>query len=192
MIGLKFNNLLVLEKLPDKKYIVFKCLCDCGIVTAAYSFNLKSGHTKSCGCLKSKLIGEAHVTHGNSRVGKRSKVYNIWIAMKQRCYNKNNDWYHRYGGREIKVCERWLNNFEAFLEDMGEPPEGMSIDRIDNNKDYDPWNCKWSNASEQNSNREHFTRDKNLKRRSKTKEEKKNISEGLKKYYVDKYKDLIK
>jgi hypothetical protein len=152
LIGLKFYNLTVLERIPNKKYIIYKCLCDCGVITATYAFALKSGKTKSCGCLKSKLLSDAHTTHGKSRPNARTRVYSSWVSMKQRCLNENNDRYRDYGGRGIKVCNEWMT-FRNFYNDMGDRPEGKTIDRIDNNGNYEKSNCKWSTHDEQCLNR---------------------------------------
>lgn len=95
--------------------------------------------------------------HGHTSdrgVYERSPTYNSWRSMKERCYRPAHRWFHRYGGRGITVCERWLGKqgFSNFLVDMGERPAGMSLDRVDNDKGYSPDNCKWSTATEQNNN----------------------------------------
>ena len=118
-------------------------------------YNLRRGKTGSCGCLAKETSKKRLLKHGDCR----SVEHRAWESMKQRCYNKNYYLYRRYGGRGIKVCDEWLNDFQRFLQDMGRKPKGnirYSLDRIDNNKDYCSTNCKWSTDSEQNKNREPF------------------------------------
>lgn len=113
--------------------------------------SLKQGNTTSCGC-RQKEVARAQATHGSSRVGKRTPEYNAWVSMKQRCINPNNPRYKNYGGRGITVCKRWFNSFPNFLKDMGEKPDGLSIDRINNDKNYCKSNCRWANAKDQGLN----------------------------------------
>jgi hypothetical protein len=122
--------------------------------------NLKTGITKSCGCLKKE--NRPGLTHGLS---KKAGIYKSWLGLKERCLNTKNHAYSLYGGRGITVCERWMK-FENFLEDMGHPIKGQSIDRIDNNGNYEPNNCRWATQSEQNNN---YRRNKLLTYDGKTK-----------------------
>lgn len=141
----KFNKLKVIKRVANQGIQpMWLCKCDCGQYTIVRGHHIKTGHTKSCGC----LVKETATKHGY----KHTDTYRVWTGMKQRCNNKCNPKYQNYGGRNIVVCKRWLR-FENFLADMGERPSDMSIDRIDNNQGYYPSNCKWSTAKEQSVNR---------------------------------------
>jgi hypothetical protein len=114
--------------------------CDCGRVAYVTLTLLRRGDTKSCGCNRG-------VTHGLTK----SKMHYIWIGMRQRCFNPRSARYSYYGARGITVCDRWAS-FERFLQDMGEPPAGSTLDRIDNSGNYEPSNCRWATATEQQRN----------------------------------------
>lgn len=149
-----FGRLTVIElsKKSKPKKIYWKCLCQCGNIIDVLSNSLISGNTKSCGCLRSELVSNKYSTHKKST----SSEYYTYYSMISRCYNKNNNVYQYYGGRGIKVCDRWLKSFENFYKDMGDKPSPKhSIDRINNNGDYEPNNCKWATQSEQTINSRH-------------------------------------
>jgi len=111
---------------------------------------LRSGHTKSCGCLSGETTAIRNTTHGLSK----NPLYGLWIKVKDRCSNQNCEDYKYYGARGIKVCDRWLNSFPNFLADMGpRPSRSHSIDRINTNGNYEPGNCRWATPLQQNSNR---------------------------------------
>lgn len=124
------------------------CQCACGNQTTVRSYDL-GRVTNSCGCLRQEIVGKQFSKHGQSK----SKAYNAWSNITDRCTNPNNKDFHHYGGRGIQVCERWRNSFEAFLLDMGQPPSSKhSIDRIQVDGNYEPSNCRWATQKEQTRN----------------------------------------
>lgn len=144
------SRLSVLEELPGKKV---RCRCSCGAEIVAKKWNVETGHTRSCGCL-SKEVAAAAVRAMNTKHGKhRTPVWLAWRNMHDRCRNDKNTAYHNYGGRGIRVCERW-SDFSAFFTDMGEPTsDDHSLDRINVNGNYEPGNCRWATVTEQQRNR---------------------------------------
>jgi hypothetical protein len=123
------------------------CRCDCGVEKHVVTGNLKCGRTVSCGCVQRTGNRAKLLRHGMSK----TRTYKIWLGMKRRCYNKSNHAYERYGGRGITVCERW-HTFENFLADMGEATGTLSIERINNDGNYCPDNCRWIEKREQSLN----------------------------------------
>lgn len=160
LVGKRIGRLVVLRR-DGSKYAgtryaqsAWLCACDCGKTTRTTGPALKVKATQSCGCLLLERSREAHTTHGHARhSGRKSSEYAIWSGMKARCLNAKTKAYPNYGGRGIGVCDRWRDSFEAFLSDMGPRPPGLSLERKNNNGNYEPGNCKWATMKEQANNR---------------------------------------
>lgn len=152
--GMRFGRLLVLSEaaMRPPKVVYWKCRCDCGKEIEAKSGHLSDGNIKSCGCLRLESCKTSSITHGDHR----SAIYTTWRGIKGRVFRKNFKFYPNYGGRGIKMHEPWIKDFVAFrdyiLATIGERPEGMSIDRIDNNGHYEPGNLRWADQTAQGAN----------------------------------------
>ena len=140
--------------------IIWRCKCDCGNFTEVQTSHLSKGRTKSCGCLQKERMSEAMLKHGDAIHGKRPKVYNVWLNMKNRCANPKNQSYKYYGGRGISVYKEWISNYQAFKfwALLNGYADNLTIDRIDHYGNYEPNNCRWITQSEN-------TRKSNIKRK---------------------------
>jgi len=150
--GQVFGRLTVLAEARPGRNRQWMCQCVCGTIVTVEGGNLQQGTTRSCGCLHRELLVQQLTKHGGAANGKPSPTYQTWKSMQKRCNNPNNPKWRDYGGRGIRICERW-NEFANFLADMGEKPAGTSIERVDNDAGYEPGNCIWADIATQSWNK---------------------------------------
>lgn len=159
LAGKRFGMLVIIEKdlVRSGKNTYWKYVCDCGRLASVATSKLTAGQ-KSCGCLTRDTIGRRSIKHSHTVGHEVSPTYRSYRAMIARCYYKSQKAWPEYGGRGIAVCDRWLNGdgvlsgFQCFLKDMGERPDGKTIDRLDNSKGYFLENCRWATPTEQSRN----------------------------------------
>jgi len=159
IVGERFGKLIVVEYIGfewdekcEQKYKKYNyyCQCDCGNKKVAIRHHLKCGNTRSCGCLKYEVVNKGNTRHGL----KDEKLYGVWNSIKNRCYNPHVEAYHNYGGRGVEVCDKWKNDFLSFYNwaMSNGYKKGLSIDRINNDGNYEPVNCRWVDSQTQNEN----------------------------------------
>lgn len=147
LTGQRFGRLTAIKYAKRGRWL---CKCECGNQKLVRTEGLRRGTSRSCGCLANELLSKRTRTHGRSK----TPMWHVWLSMRQRCENPKHQAYENYGGRGIKVCDRWSSSFENFVEDMGErPSDKHSIDRINNDGNYEPGNCRWVERIEQEHNK---------------------------------------
>lgn len=152
-IGKRYGKLIVISVEPKISYrpICYNVLCDCGRTTKVQRYNLRNGHTRSCGCNKIESVRTLNLTHGKSN----TDLYNVYKGIKARCFNKHSKFYGYYGGRGITMCNEWQNDYLLFMNWCSKNgyKKGLQIDRIDTNGNYEPYNCRFVNSKTNSRNR---------------------------------------
>ncbi len=151
MTGQRFGRLVVLHRVPAIGQAQWLTRCDCGNERVVRGQPLRSGGTVSCGCWRSERIAAQNTRHGHARRGHTTATYGSWVSMKRRCLDPDDQHWPSYGGRGIAVCPQWMD-FSTFHADMGDRPTGMTLNRIDNDGNYEPSNCEWAKPVEQSQN----------------------------------------
>jgi hypothetical protein len=168
MIGRRFSRWKVVARAENgsKGQAFWLCKCDCGQTGIIYGASLRNGATRSCGCLRADTNKKNAILitkHGDAAGGKLTPEYKSWASMKQRCLDPNHRHFDKYGGRGVKICKAWLDDYANFLRDMGRRPTlNHTLDRYpDKDGNYEPKNCRWATRSEQNANRRKYKWKKN-------------------------------
>jgi hypothetical protein len=153
LTGIRFGQLIAERRNGQRNnHALWICKCDCGKEVVVSSSHLRNGMTRSCGCLRRDRAAKLNLSHGEA--ADLTTEYRAWGSMLSRCTNPSHRGFKNYGGRGIKVCRNWLESYAAFLADMGRRPTSKhSLDRINNDGDYEPGNCRWATAKEQQNNR---------------------------------------